>query len=349
MRLFRPYLSPRVCEMDKKIICFGVCDPEKRIFLELEAKYGYEFFLKNQGLSDCNYEEALGHGIVMLCGNCYVTRPFLKKLYEGGLKYCLICGSNYGQKDIMAFKQLGIKTVFVPECSSFAISELAVTLALALLRNVAYALNNTSKGDFRVTEAMFSKEIRECVVGIIGCGSMGYSTARLFKSLGANILAYDLNPNLKYQDTVTYADLNVLLSESDVISLHMDYIPGKNDKFIDEKKLALAKNGAILINTAQGELLDSDAAVKAITEGRLGGLGLDSLPNEQSVFNHVFSSINDIPDPLVRRMLELYPKVLITPHVASATDEAQKDRVEKSLRVLEEYLVAGSCKNGLVP
>jgi D-lactate dehydrogenase len=334
--------------MEKKIVCFGVRDYEKPIFAELGQKYGYELILKPQYLNDENYQDALGFPIVMVRGNCTVTHDNMGRLAQHGLRYYLTRTAGFNHVDVKACKEFGIETAFVPGYSPNAISELALTLGLMLLRNTAYAAKKTAGGDFKVDDQMFSREIRECTVGILGCGRIGYTTGRLFKGLGAKVLAYDVYQNDKCKDVVEYVDLKTLFAQSDLISIHMNYTPGQNDRFVDAEKIGWMKKDAILINCARGELLDNQAAVQAVEEGRLAGLGLDVLANEKTIFNHVFQKPEEMKDPLTEKMLSLYPKVLITPHIGSATDGALRDMVEVSLKNMDEYLLTGHCKNSLI-
>lgn len=334
--------------MDRKIICFGVRDYEKPTFEELGKKYGYELILRSQFLNDENYADALGYPIVMVRGNCVVTHDSMKKLSEGGLRYYLTRTAGYNHVDVAACKEFGVQAAFVPGYSPNAISELALTLGMMLLRNTAYATSRTAKLNFKVDDGMFSKEIRECTIGILGCGRIGYTTGSLFKGLGAKVIAYDLFPNDKCKDVVTYVDLDTLLKSSDLISVHMNYCVGKNDKFVDAAKIAKMKEGAILVNCARGELLDNEAAVLAVEKGHLKGLGLDVIPNEKGIFNKSFKNVEEMKDPLMKRMIALYPRVLITPHLGSATDKALSDMVEISLKNMDEYLSTGTCKNSLI-
>lgn len=334
--------------MEKQILCFGVRDYEKPTFETLAKKYGYNLILKSQFLNDDNAMDALGYPIVMVRGNCVVTHDAMGKLAKGGLRYYLTRTAGYNHVDISACKEFGIQSAFVPGYSPNAISELALTLSMMLLRNTAYATSRTAHLNFTVDDRMFSKEVRECTVGILGCGRIGYTTGSLFKGLGAKVIAYDLFQNERCKDVVTYVDLDTFFKSADIISIHMNYAPGKNDKFIDAKKIAAMKKDAILVNCARGELLDNEAAVSAVENGRLAGLALDVIPNEKGIFNKAFDSVQKMNDPLMARMVALYPKVLITPHLGSATDQALSDMVEVSLKNMDEYLAAGTCKNSLI-
>jgi D-lactate dehydrogenase len=334
--------------MDRKIICFGCRTYELPYFKSLGEKYGYEMVTRPEYLNNDNYELALGYENVMVRGNCFVDREHLAKLKEKGLKYYLTRTAGFNHVDVAACKDLGIETAYVPGYSPNAISELALTLAMTLLRHVQYSANLTSKGQFKVTDTMFSKEIRDCTVGILGCGRIGRVTASLFKGLGAKVVGYDVfvSPACKGLIDMKKTPLEVM-KESDIVVCHMAYIPGKNDKFISKEFIDAMKPGAILINVARGEVLDNMAALQAVKEGRLGGLGLDVIDREKTLFNKVHDP-KDMKDEEHQLIVDLYPKVLITPHIGSATEHALIDMIEVTLQNLEEYRLTGKCKNSLI-
>jgi len=332
--------------MEKKIVCYGVREYEIPTFKKLEKQYGYSLDLREPFLTNENYKDAYNWQIVMVRGNCFLNKESLKDLKEHGLKYLLTRTAGYNHIDIQAAKELGIKVAFVPGYSPNAISELAVTLAMMLLRNTAYSTNRTSKGDFTISNQMFSREIRECTVGILGCGRIGCTTATLFKGLGARVIGYDVFQSDYAKKTVEFMPLNQFLKEADVISCHMPYIKGQNENFISKDFFDQMKEGSILVNTARGEVLDTSAALDAIESGKLSGLGIDVIADEKSHFFKKYD-LNKISDPLMERIISLYPKVIVTPHVASSTDKALNDMIEVSLQNMDEYILKGTCKNSL--
>ena len=105
------------------------------------------------------------------------------------------------------------------------------------------------------------------------------------------------------------------------------------------------KDGAILINTARGELQNNEDIYDAIKSGKLAGFGTDVFPNETKTFFKEFASGDEMEDQSVRRLVDLYPKVLVTPHVGSNTDEALKNMIEISYDNLNEVLTTGETKN----
>lgn len=332
--------------MKKKIVCFGVRDYEIPTFDQLGKKYDYDLVLRKEYLNDSCVELAKGFEVVMVRGNCAISKENYKYLKDNGLKYYLTRTAGYNHVDIQACKEYGIEAAFVPGYSPSAISELALSLTMSLLRNTQYSADKSSKLDFKVTDTMFSKEIRSSVVGIIGCGRIGLTTAKIFKGIGARVLGYDKFK--KDTDLVEYVSMDKLLKESDVVILHAAYIKGENDNLIGEKEIQSMKKGSILVNVARGELLDNAAALKGLKEGILAGLGLDVIANEKDLFNHSFKDISEIKDKNIAKLISLYPKVLITPHVASATLDALVDMVEVSLQNMDEYLTTNKCKNSLI-
>lgn len=332
--------------MNKKMICFGVREYEKPTFNKVAQQYGYEFTLRPEYLNDSCVELAKGYEMVMVRANCVLSEDNYRYLAENGLKYYVTRTAGTNHINVEACKKYGISTAFVPGYSPTAIAELAVTLGMTLLRNVQYACDRTRQGDFRVTDQMFSKEIRSCKVGIIGCGRIGRTAAQLFHGLGAEILGYDMYP--VDNGFIKYVDLETLLKESDLISIHVAYFPGVNDNLISEKEIAMIKEGAVLVNTSRGEVLDLAAAVEAVKAGKLSGLGVDVISNEGKIFFKNFENREEIPDPAVREILDLYPKALITPHVASATEDALKDMIEISVQNVEAFVNEGTCRNSLI-
>lgn len=135
---------------------------------------------------------------------------------------------------------------------------------------------------------MFSREIRNCTVGIIGLGEIGFTCAKLFKGLGANVLGYDIYKKENVEDIITQVDLDYLVKNSDIISLHIPFIK-EQEVLVDEKFLANMKKDSILINTGRGETMDTKAVINAIKSNHLAGAGIDTLANESELFFKDFS------------------------------------------------------------
>lgn len=334
--------------MEKKIICFGVRDYEIPYFEQLGKQYGYELVLRPQFLNTENNKDALGYEIVMVRGNCVVSYDAMKDLAAHGLKYYLTRTAGFNHVDLKACKDFGIESAYVPGYSPNAISELALTLAMMLLRNTAYTTDLTHRGQFKVTSQMFSREVRGCTVGILGCGRIGCTTAKLFKGLGSRVVGYDIYQSDYAKQLVEFLPLDEFIAQSDIIIVHLAYIKGSNDNFINAEFLSKMKKGSILVNVARGEVLDTQACIDSIKNNHLAGLGIDVIDNEKTLFFHNFDDPKHMDTPIHQDLIDLYPRVLITPHVASSTDKALIDMIEVSLKNMDEYIETGKCKNTLI-
>ena len=332
--------------MGFKVTCYGVRKNEVEFFHKLN-KYGYELNLVENLMSKENVEEAKGSDAVIVRGVCAANAENLETLSSYGIKYVFTRAAGINNIDLKTAEKLGIKVARVPGYSPNAIAELSLTLAMMLLRHTAYTVERTAKYDFRVTPTMFSKEIRNCKVGIIGVGKIGLTEAKLFKGLGAEVLGYDVYQSDEAKQTVKFLELDELLSQSDIVSLHMPYIAGKNDKFVNTEFISKMKTGAILINTARGELQSNEAVLDALKSNKLGGYGTDVFDNESKLFFKNHENGDQIHDQVVRQIIDFYPKVLVTPHIGSNTDEALSNMIETSFDNLNEILKTGECKNSV--
>ena len=332
--------------MGFKVTCYGVRKNEVEFFHKLN-KYGYELNLVENLMSKENVEEAKGSDAVIVRGVCAANAENLETLSSYGIKYVFTRAAGINNIDLKTAEKLGIKVARVPGYSPNAIAELSLTLAMMLLRHTAYTVERTAKYDFRVTPTMFSKEIRNCKVGIIGVGKIGLTEAKLFKGLGAEVLGYDVYQSDEAKEIVKFVELDELLSESDIVSLHMPYIAGQNDKFVNTEFISKMKTGAILINTARGELQSNEAVLDALRANKLGGYGTDVFDNESKLCFKNHENGDQIHDQVVRQIIDFYPKVLVTPHIGSNTDEALSNMIETSFDNLNEILTTGKCKNSV--
>lgn len=329
--------------MSTKLICYGVRDVEVDFFKSLN-KFNFELELVTELMNDNNVDLCIGADAVMVRGNCKADRNNLEKLASYGIKHLLTRTVGFNHIDLEAAAELNLNVARVPAYSPNAIAELAVNFGFNLLRNVPYTTAKTAHKDFTVDSAMFSKEIRKSVIGIIGTGKIGLTTAKLFKGMGARIVGYDVFQSEQAKEIVEFMPLEDVLALSDAISVHVPHLKGVNDQFINEDFINQMKDGSVLINTSRGEIQDHKAILNALKANKLSGYGTDVFEGEKDFF---FKNLTGqtLKDPVVEELISMYPRVLVTPHIGSYTDEAIINMVEISYDNLNDYLTSGCCEN----
>lgn len=223
--------------------------------------------------------------------------------------------------DIPTATSLGFKICHVPSYSPHAVAEFTVGLLLTVVRKYHKAFNRTREGNFSLGGLVGFNLIGK-TVGIIGTGQIGLLTGKILSmGFGCKVIAYDPYPNVERAAAVgvSYADLDTVLKESDIISLHCPLMP-ENRYMINEKNLALTKKGVVLINTSRGGLMDTRALIKYLKLDHIGALGMDVYEGEKEYFFRDRSR-GIIHDDELSRLMSFY-NVVITGHQAFLSKEA---------------------------
>lgn len=329
-----------------KIAAYGVRDNEKPYFQQLNT-YGYELTLISDLLTHDNLATANHHDAVLLRANCQADATTLLQLKEWGIRYVFTRTVGFNHIDLQAAKENGQLVARVPSYSPHAVADLAFSMGLTLQRHVALAAYRSHQGNFKVMPDEFSGEIRHLTVGIIGTGHIGLAEAQNYKALGAKVLGYDPYPSEAARQVVSFVEQATLLQQADIVSLHVPYFPGKNDCFFNADLLALMKPTAILINTARAEIADTAAIIAALKADRLAAFGTDVIDHEGQFIGHDLSQQLPVDEPL-QTLLDLYPRVLVTPHIGSYTEEALTDMIKISYDNFNDVLTTGHCANSLI-
>lgn len=329
-----------------KIMCFGVRDYEIEIFRKVERESGQELVLSNQYINENNYECAFGYETIIVRANCVFTENSLQEMYKHGLRYLLTRTIGYDHIPIETCKNIGIKVAFAPEYSPASIAELSIALALNLFCKINEVSANTAQYDFTLPSNLMRTEIVNSTVGIVGVGRIGKAVARVYRAMGAEVLGYDTNEDSAMRGIVRYVDLDTLLERSDIVSIHLSNNLGNNYHLIDEKSFQQMKQNVLLINTARGDIVDTESLVKYIKNGKVLGAGIDVLEDEKNIF---FKKQNaEDLNPIVRELVSLYPRVIITPHISSSTTAAIYDSLKITIDNLSKLKSSEKCINELV-
>lgn len=279
---------------------------------------GHNFTYYNSKTTDINelIKRSKDQDIVMIANN-----PYPREVIEqtNSLKLIAVAFAGIDHVDLKACKERNIEVLNCPNYSNVAVSELVIGLTLNLLRKINQADSATRNG--QTNSLLIGEELNNKTIGIIGLGKIGNKTANLFNAFGCKVLACQRKPI--NNPNVTQVTLDELLSQSDIISLHIPYNE-ETYHFIDEDKINMMKKDAILINCARGAVVDNIALTKAINEERIKGAGID-------VFDYEPPLNGDYP-------LLNAKNTILTPHLAYFTKEAMIKRANIEFNNVIEYL-----------
>ena len=290
---------------------------------------------------------AQGSEAVAVFVNDDASEPVLKRLAELGVRYLLVRAAGHDQVDLPAAHRLGLRVATVPHYSPFAIAEHALALMLALNRQLRRADAQVHHADFCLDE-LVGFDLHGKTVGIIGCGTIGGTMARLLHGFGCRLLGYDVieDHTLTERYGLEYVPLDTLCALSDVITVHAPLTPATHH-LLNAAQLAKMKRGVMLINTSRGALLDTEAALGALESGQLGYLGLDVYEHEKGLFFYDHSQ-EPLHDALLAQLLAR-PNVLITGHQGFLTREALDNIATSVITTLDLWLAGQPAPNELQP
>ena len=239
---------------------------------------------------------------------------------------------GFNQIDIDYCKEHNINVVNSLGYGNVTVAEFAFGLILDVMRKVSRAYINL-RNEHLDRDIYTGFELKNKTIGIIGTGAIGSESVRIACGLGMKVLAYDIYPNRELVEKypLKYVELDELLKNSDVISLHAP-LTDDNVHLINAEKINLMKPTAVIVNTARGELIDTKALYEALSANKIFGAGLDVLEAEniliqpEAIVDFDYLTTDYIKQTLVNERLLKLHNVVITPHIAYNTKEAQ-DRI----------------------
>lgn len=313
-----------------KITFFETPKHEENLLKDLLKDY--ELVFTEDKLTLENITLASDSEIISVFINSVLNQEILSKLPK--LKYIATRSTGYDHIDINFAHSLGIEVSNVPAYGSSTVAEFAFALLLNLSRKIHLA-NEKLKEDADFSIYNFRGfDLNGKTLGIIGTGKIGKNMARMALGFNMKVIAYDLYPDLEFakNNNITYKTLDEVISESDMISLHAPYNK-ENHHLINKEKISKMKKGIYLINTARGELIDTDALVWGLEEGVIAGAGLDVLEGERELKEELEilaseqrrEKVNDYKTLFEDRVLINHKNVIVTPHIAFYSLEAEAE------------------------
>ncbi|KAI5859576.1 hypothetical protein GGS23DRAFT_313772 [Durotheca rogersii] len=289
---------------------------------------------------------SLAYGAAAVCVfvNDDVSAPVLEALHAGGVRAVLLRCAGFNHVDLVVAARLGIFVANVPAYSPEAVAEFAVALVQTLNRNTHRAYNRVREGNFSLN-GLLGRTLYGKTVGVVGTGRIGVAFARVMHGFGCRLLAYDPYPNDDFRRYGDYTELETLLAESDVVSLHCP-LTESTRHIINEDTLGRMKKGAMLVNTSRGGLIRTRAVIAALKSKHLGGLALDVYEGESAFFYNDHSGTIIEDDELMR--LTTFHNVLVCGHQAFFTEEALSEIADSTIRNLSDFAQNRPCKFALV-
>lgn len=274
--------------------------------------------------------------------NSHIGAPELERFPK--LKFIATRSTGFDHIDLEATSAKGIKVSNVPSYGENTVAEFAFALLLCLSRKIYDSYTRMMEhGDFSQT-GLKGFDLAGKTIGIIGTGRIGQHMIRMAKGFEMKVIAFDKFPNdlASRELGYDYVSLPELLGQSDIISLHAPLMP-ETEHMINLDNIGQIKKGAYLINTARGGLVDTSAIVKALEEGILAGAGLDVLEEEGYLADEMSLLTDSHPQAeSLRTMLENHylmnhPRVIMTPHNAFNTQEAQERIINTTIENTKDY------------
>lgn len=259
--------------------------------------------------------------------------------------------TGYDHLDLGYCKRHRITVCNVPDYGDSTVAEHVFALLLGIARHLPSSVKRTLRGQFSQT-GLRGFELHGKTLGVVGTGRIGRRVIEIAKGFGMTIIASDQHPDLELSKQLgfSYVALDQVLSQSDIITLHVPATP-ETTNLISDAELALMRPHTVLINTARGSVVDVEALVRALDQGRLGAAGLDVLPyepalrDEAEIFRTDASTPNrELTSLLASHALLRFPNVLVTPHNAYNTSEAIRRIIDTTLDNIEAY-AQGSPRN----
>jgi D-lactate dehydrogenase len=217
------------------------------------------------------------------------------------VKLIATCSTTHDHLEVESCGKRNVTMCIVPRCGDHVVAEHTFALLLAVARRLRESI--TLKGDSRFSyEALRGFELRSKTFGIIGAGRIGLHTVPIARGFGMNVIAYDIRPrpDIAAELGFTYVAFEQLLTDSDIISLHAN-LNSSSYHILDREAVAKCRPGVVIINTARGKLIDTNALIEALDQGIVGGAGLDVL-GEESVMRRRAEGI--ISDQIIQKLHE---------------------------------------------
>lgn len=323
-----------------KIVVFELEDWEREAFTRLGEEHDLE--LLSGPLSVDSAAEHADADVVSTFIYSRLDRAVLEQL--GNLKLIATRSTGFDHVDLDYCEQHDVAVSNVPTYGENTVAEHVFGLLLTLSHKLDQAIDRTRKGDFS-PRGLQGFDLEGKTFGVIGTGNIGRHAIRIAKGFGMEVLAYDVKPDEQAAAELgfAYVDFDELLGRADVISLHVPSTP-KTRHLLSHPQFDRMKEGVVIVNTSRGNVIDNQALIRGLAEGKVRGAGLDVLPEEPVIreeaelLRSVYERKHNLDALLADHVLIRLRSVVVTPHSAFNTREAVSRILETTVTNIESYL-----------
>lgn len=317
----------------KKVLVYNMRDyDEKQWYEKYSKELGLELVCCPNDPSMDNVHLAEGCECLSII-TTKIPADIAQAFYDKGIRFISTRTMGYDHIDANACKKLGIK-IGNANYGTEGVAEYAVMLMLMTIRNIKYIMGKAAMHDFSL-KGNCGRELKDFTVGVIGTGRIGKNVIQLLKGFGCKIIAHDLYESDEVKKDATYVTLEELYAQSDLITLHMPLFQN-NFHMINKEAISQMKDNVVIINTARGGLIHTEALIEGIESGKIAGVGLDVVEEEFGLY------YNDLKyGPLHHpglAILNSFPNVVVTPHMAFYTDNDVASMVSCSLKSCKAFM-----------
>ncbi len=305
-----------------KIAVFSTKPYDQNYFEKYQDSHNHEFTFFETVLNSSTANLTEGFDGICVFVNDVVDKETLEILSDNGIKLIALRCAGYNNVDIDAAKIHQIKVVRVPAYSPEAVAEHAVALIQTLNRKTHKAYNRVREGNFSLNNLM-GFNLYKKTVGVIGTGVIGATFCKIMIGFGCEVIAFDIKESEKLVKMgVTYKPLEAVFKNADIISLHCP-LTKETKHIINADSIKSMKEGVMIINTSRGALINTSEVIMALSDKKIGYLGIDVYEQEENLFFKDLSESIIQDDHILR--LNGFPNVLITSHQAYFTKEAMHE------------------------
>jgi D-3-phosphoglycerate dehydrogenase len=289
-----------------------ICDPLQQEGISTLRNAGFEVDYEPAITREELLEKIGGYHAVIVRGRTRIDKDIIDK--AGSLKLIVRAGVGLDNIDLEAAKTRGIRVESTPEALTQSVAELTIGLILAVLRRIPYSDHSMKRGEW-IKKQLIGRELKGKAVGVVGAGGrIGLQVSKiLIHGFQAQVIGYDIIDITGKAEEIgfkTAASLEELLPHVDIVTLHVPYLPSTHH-LIDREKIEKMRDGAILINTSRGRIVDGEALLEALKKGKIAGAGLDVFHDEP-------------PREEWEKELISHPATVCTCHIGAQTEEAQR-------------------------